>query len=587
MKSRIHDVIYELEVGLGLRMVRSLVYLLLVVLVLLLYTAKQFTAFSDAEAMEMAQLARNLAQTGAFTTHVVRPGTMRFLIENKSRTVEEDGAPRTLGGAPLVDRHPDILHPPLYPALLAGCFRLVGVEFTGSDTGKYTPELLIVGLGCLFTVGTGFFILLLGGILFDHRLGLLAMSVYFLSDSVLGVAISGLNLAMTAFLVTAAFAFALLAADCRETGRPRVVWIVAYLAASLLVTLSVLTRYGAIVVAPALALYFAWSFPGGRRAASLGLLLMVAAGLAPWALRNLQVSGRPWGYCLETVLRDSRHFPGEALDRSLAPDSDDLQPTAVLQAVRGKWTRNVSRFFDTDLRTMGEGMLSSFFLVALFYRFRRPSVQRFRWCVLLALVLLTAGAGLFGAGTIRLLYLFWPIVILYGLAFFFVLLDRLDFPLTIQRVGLISLVVFLSAFPLMVTLVKPTPPFPYPPYFRPATARVCSLLRPDEWICSDMPWATAWYGNRNSLLLPASVDEFYRIHDFVKDIDALYLTTLTRNKAWHGDLVAGSERTWYPIHNLRIPEDFPLRQGVRLMNGDQLLITSQEVLKRAEDAIPR
>jgi hypothetical protein len=90
-----------------------------------------------------------------------------------------------------------------------------------------------------------------------------------------------------------------------------------------------------------------------------------------------------------------------------------------------------------------------------------------------------------------------------------------------------------------------------------------------------MPWATAWYGQRTSLLLPVTLDEFYAINDYNKRISGLYFTTLTRNKPYVRQLYRGPYETWFPILEGRIPATFPLSQGFPIGNMDQLFLTDR------------
>ena len=583
-ESRIQDLVYNVDVGIGLRLIKLALYISFVGLVLLVYTATQFFAFNDAEAMEYAQLGRNLAETGELTTKVVRPATLRFLIENTGRTipevrdendeiVEEE---KKIGGNPRIDDHPDILHPPLYPAVLAGWFKMLRTDFESDTTGgKYKPELSIVALGHTFTVLTGLFILLIGRILFDHRVGLLGMTVYFLSNTVWETSASGLNLSMTSFLVTAAFYFALLASANRERNASLIRWLLPYILTCLLCVLMVLTRYGAVVIVPAIALYIAISFER-RGPAYAGILLAVfMIGVAPWLVRNYQVSGSAFAFVPSSVLNQTSIFGENSFERTLAPNLDDLEFRATLRAVQGKWFRNTARFYHSNIRSVGDGLFISLFITTFLYRFVRRNVHQFRWCVLLAIVLLMATAGYFGEGTIRLLFLFWPIIILYGLAFYYLLLERLNLRMPIQKLAITTLVVFLGTVPLIVNLLTKAS-YPYPPYLRPYISYTSTLLEPDELMCTDMPWATAWYGDRNSLYLPQTIDEFYEINDYVKEVGALYFTTLTRNQPFVRNLVLGRERTWFPIQQLAMPGDFPLKHGSYLLQGDQLFISDRD-----------
>ena len=79
--SSVQDLVYNIDVGVGLRLVQFGLYSLFVVIIILIYTATQFRAFDEPEAMEYAQLARNMSRSEGMTTQVVRPSTIRFLIE--------------------------------------------------------------------------------------------------------------------------------------------------------------------------------------------------------------------------------------------------------------------------------------------------------------------------------------------------------------------------------------------------------------------------------------------------------------------------------------------------------------------------
>ncbi len=95
-------------------------------------------------------------------------------------------------------------------------------------------------------------------------------------------------------------------------------------------------------------------------------------------------------------------------------------------------------------------------------------------------------------------------------------------------------------------------------------------------MCTDMPWATAWYGSRTSLLLPTTIDEYYEINDYMRRISGLYFTTLTRDREYVRTLLTGPYRTWFPLLEGRIPSDFPLTQGFPLSNLDQLFLTDRQ-----------
>jgi hypothetical protein len=201
-------------------------------------------------------------------------------------------------------------------------------------------------------------------------------------------------------------------------------------------------------------------------------------------------------------------------------------------------------------------------------------VHNLRWGIGLSILLFFVGAGFFGERSVTFYHIFWPFIILYGLAFFSILLDRLDISIDLYKNGLTGLVVGLTALPLLITIfLSPSPKDPYPPYYPRFVMKVSELLKPNEVICTDMPWATAWYGNRTSILMPTTLEEYYEINDYRKYISGLYITTITKNRPFVSGLLDGSEKTWLPIAMGILPEDLPLKHGFQLNKNDQLFLT--------------
>jgi len=601
--SSVQDLVYNIDVGVGLRLVQFGLYSLFVVIIILIYTATQFRAFNEPEAMEYAQLARNMSQSEGMTTQVVRPSTIRHLIDKKKlvsvRTPEdvekekdeaitaasdEDASPAEVqGGHPQVMAHPDIIHAPVYPAILSTWFKIFGVEFAAKEQGgKYGPELMVVAFAHVCTVLTGIFIWMLGRLLFDNRIGLLSMSIFFLSDMVWQTAISGLNLALPALLVTAAFYFAIRTSVAFESESSAAGWIVPFLLTCICGVLMVLTRYALILIIPALALFFAFGIRGKGWILSLVLIGAVVVGMMPWISRNMSVSGSPFGIVPSTILANTEIYPGKStFHRTFAPEEEEIKFRQVVKSVQAKWFSNTSAYYKDNMRSLGDGILIALFITTFFYKFLRGHVRWFRWCALLAILLLFGTAGLFGETTIRLAHVFWPIIILYGLAFFFILLDRLQLRLQIQRLAVTILVILLSVAPLVITLMPPKATFPYPPYLRTYITHISGLLDESELMCSDIPWATAWYGDRVSLYLPQTTDEFYEINDYLSKVSGIYFTMETRNKPFVRGLL-NAERSWFPvIQGSQMPPEFPLKFSFPLARFDQQFVTDRDRFSEA------
>ena len=425
-ESRIQDLVYNVDVGIGLKLIKHGLYILGVLVVMLLYTVTQFKGLKEAESMDYAQLGRNLMQTKSFITQCVRPASMWYLIEN---TKKHD---------PLIDGHPDILHPPVYPALLAAGFRAVHYNFDADAASYlYPPEQwVVIPLGHLATLLTGLLVFLMGLRLFDRRVALISVSLFYLSNMVWADAISGLGVSLATFFTTLTFYFAILSAGTPKADQPVTTWrrLVFCVLSALACALAILTRYGTVVLVPALVLYYVFSVPKHRVFWPLLFAVLVALGVAPWLARNVLVSGGLLGLAPYTALADTGLFPGDLLERTLAPT---IKLGAVVSALKTKWMSGFADLYTNALPTLGDGILAGLFFATFFYRFVRNQVHLFRWCLLLALLLLLALAAFFGPATARLLHIFWPAVILYGTVFFFMLLDRLDFELRLINMGVL------------------------------------------------------------------------------------------------------------------------------------------------------
>lgn len=207
-----------------------------------------------------------------------------------------------------------------------------------------------------------------------------------------------------------------------------------------------------------------------------------------------------------------------------------------------------------------------------------------RWGLALSLLSMIFIAGFFSETSIDMIHVFWPFIILYGLALFYILLDRLDLGVRIYTISLKCLIVVLSLLPLVLTIMPPHATPPYPPYYPPIISRVTDMLNEREVMCTDMPWATAWYGDRVSILLPRDVDDFYEINDYKQYVSGMYITTLTKNKPFVKQLLDGPEKSWLPVISGRTPPDFPLKQGVSLNRQDQIFLSDRNRWSTGEES---
>lgn len=569
-ESTLQDLVYSVDAGLGLKIIRTVLFCLVLLLLVVIFTANQFRGFDDKDAMDYAQLGRNLAQSNRYVTQSVRPVSIATVASHSF-----DGDARIMN-------HPELLKAPLYPALLAAHFKffdLIGIDlFPDSEAFRgmrfYPAEQwVIVPLHHLFSMLSGLLLYFLGKRLFSKKIGLLSVITYFLSELVWRDSLQGTAIPIAVFFVLAATWSALVSMIHRRERKPRWNWMALFALSMIFSAAAFLTHYAAGVIIPGLALFIWMMGSRTQRGGHLAFfyIALIILMLFPWFLRNLQISGMPLGLAPYTVLVDSNPYPGDSLMRTLNPE---LGVLTFINAAKAKWAANINELYETGFTSLGSGILIAFFLVTFFYRFVRVHVHNLRWGIGLSMVLFFVGVGFFDKDALRLYHMFWPFVILYGFAFFTILLDRLDLSIHLYKIGLTVLVVALTAMPLLVTiLLSPPPSIPYPPYYVPFVMRVSELLKPNEVVCTDMPWATAWYGKRTSILLPESLDDYYEINDYRKYISGLYLTTLSKDRPFVSGLLNGPEKSWFPIMMGRLPEGFPLKQGFGLNEQDQLFLT--------------
>ena len=129
---QIQNLIHKLESGKGSRFLWVIVVVLAVVGLVFLYNLRAFQNFSAPEAMDQAQLARNLADGKGYTTLFIRPFSL-YLVQtrNEARHV---GAPAAVGTdfAKIQTGHPDLANPPAYPVVLAGLMKVLNFQFIKS-----------------------------------------------------------------------------------------------------------------------------------------------------------------------------------------------------------------------------------------------------------------------------------------------------------------------------------------------------------------------------------------------------------------------------------------------------------------------
>jgi hypothetical protein len=143
-----------------------------------------------------------------------------------------------------------------------------------------------------------------------------------------------------------------------------------------------------------------------------------------------------------------------------------------------------------------------------------------------------------------------PLVLMYGVSFFYLLLDQIYLPIRELRYVLIGAFCLIGSLPLLFALLPAAgrTPFSYPPYHPPSIQKAANYAKPDELTMSDIPSAMAWYGHRQCVwLTPKMLPDFSDINDLQRPVTVLYLTKLTLDSRIFSDWLSSAESWPYLI----------------------------------------
>ena len=610
---RVQEIIHSLEEGKWAKRIRGLVLLLLIGSLGLVYYLNLTRSFTAPEAMDAAQLARNIAEGRGYTTQFIRPLSLDIL--------RQQGA---VSDVELRSKFPDITNPPVYPMLLAALMKVLPFEFEidlqkANEFERYQPEFLIWLLNqALFFVAL-IQVFRLGEKLFDQPVAWCAALVFLGTELYWKFSTSGLP---TMLLLVLFLALARTLVRLEEQGNDGVAlgggWFAGMaLWAGALAGLGGLTRYGfAWVILPVL-VYLGW-FMGRHRGrtvamALLGFLLV----MSPWLVRNAQLSGNLFGTAGLALYSQTDTFPGDTLERTLFYEPSDapvngqdeikvkVADHVELREIANKLKRNLRHLLVHELPQFSGSWFAVVCLVGLVVPFRNRSLHRLRFFLLMTLAVFALGQALgrthlsaangtlaellarslgqgapvtaaSGVNGENLLALLGPVSFLFGAGLFFSLLDRWKVDLPEMRLAASTGLVVAASLPMALSFLLPHPyPMANPPYHPPRVQYVSSLPRESgedtigagDLLMSDIPWAVAWYGNQDCVWLTRKVEpDFYTLNDQFRPVSALYFTEATTDQRYLSRVFSPIKSNWERFVLFMqlegdLPDEFPL-QGV-------------------------
>jgi hypothetical protein len=603
--------IHRIEEGTGSRYVRVVLAVLGFWLLALFYNLFEYRHMTTPEGMDTAQVARSLSRGEGFSTRFVRPLSVALVERHQMKRAD-----RTSDFAMLREDHPDLAHGPVYPLLLAGAMKLLPFDYDipqGRILRRYQPDLLLGLLNQVLFFALVLLVFRLARTWFDEPVAWVSALVLAGSELLWRFTLSGLPVLLLMILfVLLLGCLSSVERGAREgtVSARRLTLLAAW--AGALVGLGCLTRYGfGFLLVPVL-VFLIWFCPSRRIVFPAAAVLAFAVLLTPWLVRNHALSGTLFGTAGYAVFQGMRDFEGDRVERSLQPVPIDV----IQEGAPRKLLGNLLPLLRNDLPKLTGTWVSAFFLVGLLMPFVDPGRARLRLFIVFCLLVLIPVQTLARTPAMEmspevhggnLLVLLSPAIIIFGTAFFFTLLDRMTLPFFRGRELVSGLFVLVLVTPLVLSLL---PPRHYENRISPGHVQFLShWMEPDELIMSDVPWAVAWYGDRQSIWLTERLrddmageallrleddlqrQDFFSVNDFRKPVRALYLTERTLNQgffqeyfldqgpgSWNGLILDGLIRAG------PVPSGFPLRYslGTVLQQGHFFLTDRARWRERSE-----
>ena len=255
---------------------KILLWVFLSLLIFFLFYAIRFDGLTKIDAMDTAQIARNVATGEGFTTKLIRPYAL---------TVSPD----------IVD-HPELTAPPLYTMVLAGMFRVFGAT-----------DRVVALTSSLFYLLSIPLIFLMACKLFDSKTAFLTLALYITNSAMLDYSISGLPMSFLIFMFML-FLFVLYYLNEES--------VLITLLAGLLLGLCFLSQYAYGLLYFVVVFHIMSSFESKKIRHIVYFTLIFVLSISPWLYRNYVVTGNPF-YTLEFYksIMFSNIFPGNSFLR--------------------------------------------------------------------------------------------------------------------------------------------------------------------------------------------------------------------------------------------------------------------------------
>jgi len=508
------------EAGMIVR--RSLFFVTLIILTLgNLFVL--FKGLNSPQAMDQAQISREIARGNGFTTQMIRPVAYDQAQRSQNRSIPFAG-------------FEDTYHSPLNPLLNAAVFKLIGAD--QPDSWQMKENEMIFPLDrVIATVSTLFFLMAIGvnylliSRIFDAKIAGVCAILMTFCEVFWNYSLSGLPQMLMLLLFSCGLYFVYRAVEASVTGRlaaaPAII-------AGVFFTLLALTHWMTVWIALGYIIFAAISFrPRGIIGVSV-LALIIVAAVGPM-IRNQNLSGSPLGTAFLTIYNGL----GNSGENAVMRNGDLEAQPLVLDGLISKILKSTLTQTTDIIPFLGGIVVAPLFFISLLHPFKRKSIADFRWAILLMWVGAAFGMAIFGVSKAeidpnQLHLLFAPIMAAYGVAFISILWSKLDAVVStplLQNAHHFAIIAICSlplvlGLPLKVRIgmaLRDRGGVPHwPPYYAPGLNGQKNGLKgwttQKQIIFSDQPWAVAWYADRISIWLPPTYSEFEKLETIANDL---------------------------------------------------------------------
>jgi hypothetical protein len=511
------------------------------------YLTGIFRGLPISEAMDQAQVGREIIRGHGWSTEFARPLAIGEL-EHHGKDLKT-AAWKDTYNAPI---------PPLLDAIATYIPIKEGWALTKTDF-VYAGDRAIALMGVIFFLASVVVLYFVALELFDERLAQMAVGLVLICEMMWRYAISGLPQMFLLLMLNVNIWILLRAMRAQYLNESTLKWSALL---GLGFGIMALTHALSIFIFLPVLVYAALYFRPRPWTASVMLAVFLIV-YVPWLVRNYMVCGDPRGVAgfagLDGIVRsESGHM------RRFAIDLGETTGNYYAENFRQNLTGQINRIIEY----MGWSCVAPLALVSVLHAFRRPITASFRWVLFAMFGSAVIGMGIFGMkeeGSLaadQFYLLFVPLFICYGMAYVLVQWDRrigLGFIVPqwgrqgrvhqLLRVSLVIAIFLISGIPLIfrICLDRSRTPIEWPPYVPPYMSMMNKMFDPNEIIASDMPWAVAWYADRRSIWLPYDSQDLVDLSDYTRlggSVSGIFFSPISGTQNNLGDLVNGEYKNW-------------------------------------------